>query len=91
MSQNIDWTTLNAGITETKNCPSNSDTLFTVSIPTMANTNYKVLLSINSAGAYWGNLRFQIASKTTTSFVIDAWNDNGQNIPDVSFAYFVIP
>lgn len=90
-SSKIDWTTIVAGTVNIGSMAAGRQEQ-TVSIPTQANTNYVVLLTL--AGAMtggWTKISLSVASKTTSSFTMVNYNESGYAVNNVLVNYLVIP
>lgn len=63
----------------------------TVNIPTQANADYKVLLTIRNGGYYFSQVALTTLQHSTTSFVIQGWNNSGTNSGSLSVDWLLIP
>lgn len=90
-SSKIDWSTIVAGVISVGSMAAGRQER-TVSIPTQANTDYVVLLTL--AGAMtggWTKISLSVASKTTSSFTMVGHNEAGYAVSNVAINYLVIP
>lgn len=90
-SSKIDWSTIVAGVISVGSMAAGRQER-TVSIPTQANTDYVVLLTL--AGAMtggWTKISLSVASKTTSSFTMVGHNEAGYAVNNVAINYLVIP
>lgn len=90
-SSKIDWSTIVAGVISIGTMAAGRQER-TVSIPTQANTDYVVLLTL--AGAMtggWTKISLSVASKTTSSFTMVNYNEVGYAVNNVAINYLVIP
>lgn len=90
-SSKIDWSTIVAGVISVGSMAAGRQER-TVSIPTQANTDYVVLLTL--AGAMtggWTKISLSVASKTTSSFTMVNYNEVGYAVDNVAINYLVIP
>lgn len=87
----IDWSTIVAGTINVGSMAAGRQER-TVSIPTQANTNYVVLLTLGGAmSGGWTSIELSVASKTTTSFTMVNYNEAGYAVNNVLINYLVIP
>lgn len=90
-SSKIDWSTITAGVISIGTMAAGRQER-TVSIPTQANTDYVVLLSLSGAmTGGWTKISLSVASKTTSSFTMVNYNEAGYAVNNVAINYLVIP
>jgi hypothetical protein len=88
---NIDFTTIISGIANIGVINSYSGKQVTISIPTQEDTNYKVLVSSDGGGSAYSFVTFTVLNKTTTSFVIEGWNNYESASGNIRATYLLIP
>lgn len=88
---NIDFTTIVSGIANIGVINSYSGKQVTISIPTQKDTNYKVLVSGDGGGSAYSFVTFTVLNKTTTSFVIEGWNNYEAASGNIRATYLLIP
>lgn len=86
----LDWSTIPTGRIASFSISTGGSTK-TVTIPTQANTNYKVFVEHEDGGAYWNNVSWRISARTTTSFTIAFYNTGAGASPDNTFSWMVVP
>lgn len=90
-SSKIDWSTITAGVISVGSMAGGRQER-TVSIPTQANTDYVVLLTLGGAmTGGWTKISLSVASKTTSSFTMVTHNEAGYAVNNVDINYLVIP
>lgn len=90
-SSKIDWSTITAGVISIGSMAAGRQER-TVSIPTQANTDYVVLLTLGGAmTGGWTKISLSVASKATSSFIIVHYNEAGYAVNNVVINYLVIP
>lgn len=90
-SSKIDWSTITAGVISIGTMEAGRQER-TVSIPTQANTDYVVLLTLGGAmTGGWTKISLSVASKATSSFIIVNYNEAGYAVNNVVINYLVIP
>lgn len=90
-SSKIDWSTIVAGVISVGSMAAGRQER-TVSIPTQANTDYVVLLTLGGAmTGGWTKISLSVASKTTSSFTMVTYNEAGYAVNNVDINYLVIP
>lgn len=87
----IDFTSFIAGAANFSAVNAGGSRDVTVNIPTQTNTNYLVFLQLAGHTGYWTNLVYRPGTKTTTSFVITAYNSGGGASGTFQIHYLVIP
>lgn len=90
-ANNIDFTTIVSGIANLGVINSHSGKQATISIPTQKDTNYKVLVSGDGGGSAYSFIAFTVLNKTTTSFVIEGWNNHESASGNIRATYLLIP
>lgn len=90
-ADNIDFTTIVSGIANIGVINSYSGKQVTISIPTQKDTNYKVLVSGDGGGSAYSFVTFTVLNKTTTSFVIEGWNNYEAASGNIRATYLLIP
>lgn len=88
---NIDFATIVSGIADIGVINSHSGKQVTISIPTQEDTNYKVLVSGDGGGSAYSFVSFTVLNKTTTSFVIEGWNNYESVSGNIRATYLLIP
>lgn len=91
VSYNIDFATIVSGIANIGVINSYSGKQVTISIPTQEDTNYKVLVSGDGGGSAYSFVTFTVLNKTTTSFVIEGWNNYESASGNIRATYLLIP
>lgn len=87
----IDWSTIVAGTVNIGSMGTGRQEK-TVNIPTQANTDYVVLLTLAGAmSGGWTKISLSVASKTTSSFTMVNYNEAGYAVNNVLVNYLVIP
>ena len=87
----IDFTSFIAGAASFTAISAGADQNATVNIPTQANTNYLVFLTIADHTPYWTEIVYRPSEKTTTSFKITAANKGNGSTGAFNINYLVIP
>lgn len=64
-----------AGIVTQPNIANGVGANATVTIPTQPNTSYYVVLTNANSGTYWSYVFASVPTKTTTSFIVNWWNN----------------
>jgi hypothetical protein len=92
-SAKIDWSTVIHGTSPASGTiNTNSGTSISVTIPTQANTNYKVIITETESSGAWSWIASRVNNKTTTGFTIDLYNNSAQwTATSMAFDYLVIP
>lgn len=90
-AEKIDWSTIVAGVISVGSMAAGRQER-TVSIPTQANTDYVVLLTLGGAmTGGWTKISLSVASKTTSSFTMVNYNEASYAVNNVAINYLVIP
>lgn len=89
-AEKIDWSTIPTGRIASFSISTGGSTK-SVTIPTQANTNYKVFVEHEDGGAYWNNISWRVSARTTTSFTISFYNTGAGASPNNTFSWMVIP
>jgi hypothetical protein len=89
----IDWTSIIAGTTTAvDSIPSGGFTTTTVNLPvSIPNGNYIVVATLSTNNGSWTDIRFNVRSKTATSFKLEINNSGGYTSGATAFDYLVIP
>lgn len=92
-SAKIDWSTVVHGTSPASGTiNTSSGASINVTIPTQANTNYKVIITETDSTGAWSWIAHRVINKTTTGFTIDLYNNSGQwTATSMTFDYLVIP
>lgn len=89
-SSKIDWSSIATGRIESFSIAAGGSTK-AVTIPTQANTDYKVFLEHENGAEYWNNISWRVSARTTTSFTISFYNTGAGSSPNNTFSWMVIP
>lgn len=85
---------LRAGKTASKTIGASGATTFSVTFsPAFPNTNFFVVATLASGGAYWGSNNFLKWKATPTganSLQIEVWNDASQAVSSVTFNWVAV-
>lgn len=89
----IDWTSIIAGTTTAvDSIPSGGFTTTTVNLPvSIPNGNYIVVATLSTNNGSWTDIRFNVRSKTATSFKLEINNSGSYTSGATAFDYLVIP
>jgi hypothetical protein len=89
-AEKIDWSTITTGRTAALRIATGGSTT-TITIPTQANTDYKVFLEHENGAEYWNNISWRVSARTTTSFTISFYNTGAGASPNNTFSWMIVP